>query len=80
MAAYAADTREHWKYEGLNAEQSWLVDDPEPELEVAVNGRYTYWASTSPIPGGVAYENFELIRPFVQGQQYRFRMQPLDLR
>ena len=25
-----------------------------------VNGRQTYWASIAPIPGGVAYENFEL--------------------
>ena len=33
--------------------------NPSNELEGVVNGRYTYWASKSPIPGGIAYENFE---------------------
>ena len=37
-----------------------------------MNGRYTYWASKSPIPGGIAYENFELTEPFQSGQSYIF--------
>jgi hypothetical protein len=54
------------------------VDDPHPELEVLVNGRWAYWASASPIPGGVAYENFEISQPFRQGDAYRFSVEPAD--
>ena len=73
-AAYVEGTHDHWRYEGRRAAQSWLADDPEPGLQAVVNGRRTYWASTSPIPGGVAYENFELLRPFRPAQEYRFRV------
>ena len=77
-ALYAAGTAEHWKYQGLRAVQGWRVDDPVPGLEAWVNGRYTYWASTAPIPGGVAYENVELVQPFAQGQECAFTVEPLD--
>lgn len=43
-----------------------------------MNGRYTYWASKSPIPGGIAYENFELTEPFQSGQSYIFGITPLS--
>ena len=42
------------------------------------SGRYTYWASKSPIPGGIAYENFELTEPFQSGQSYIFGITPLS--
>ena len=69
---YADDTAEHWRFQGLRARQSWRVDDPHPDLEVLVNARWSYWASASEIPGGPAYENFEIIEPFRQGAAFRF--------
>jgi hypothetical protein len=75
-AVYADDTHEHWKYTGALAAQGWRVEHPDPALEVLVNGRAAYWASSSPIPGGVSYENFELFQPFVQGQEATFWIEP----
>ena len=69
---YAADTAAHWRFLGHRAVQTWRVDDPHPELEAVVNARWSYWASASPIPGGPAYENFEIIEPFRQGAAFRF--------
>ena len=37
-----------------------------------VNARRTYWASDNPIPGGVSFENVELIAPFRSGQSWTF--------
>jgi len=75
---YADDTATHWHFEGLRARQSWRVDDPHPDLEVLVNARWSYWASASEIPGGAAFENFEIVEPFRQGASYRFSVEPLD--
>lgn len=77
-ANYAEDTAEHWKYSGRRAVQTWRAADPDPDLVVCVNGRFTYWASESPIPGGVSYENFELIEPFRDGRELFFSVEPLD--
>ncbi|WP_152363961.1 hypothetical protein [Microlunatus speluncae] len=77
-ASYAADTAEHWKYFGRRAVQTWRAADPDPGLVACVNGRYTYWASESPIPGGVSYENFELIEPFRPGREFFFAVEPID--
>lgn len=77
-AAYAHDTDTHWKYKGKKATQYWYCPSPSDELEGVVNGRYTYWASKSPIPGGIAYENFELTEPFHSGQRYIFGITPLS--
>ncbi len=41
-------------------------------LKVRVNGRRVYWASHNPIPGGLAYENFDLVEPFCEGQTFVF--------
>lgn len=71
-AVHADGTHEHWRYAGARARQTWRVPDPHPDLEVLVNGRFCYWASTSPIPGGVSFENFEISEPFQQGQEYIF--------
>lgn len=77
-AIYAENTDSHWKYVGKKATQYWYCPKPSNELEGIVNGRYTYWASKSPIPGGIAYENFELTEPFRSGQSYIFGITPLS--
>lgn len=75
-AVYDDDVAEHWKYAGLRAVQSWIAADPSPDLQVLVNARRAYWASTAAIPGGAAYENVELKEPFRQGREFRFRVEP----
>jgi hypothetical protein len=45
-----------------------------------VNGRYSYWASSSPIPGGISFENFELKSPFKNGERFIFGVTPLPAR
>lgn len=77
-ATYAPDTHEHWKYVGKRARQTWRAHAPDPRLEMLVNGRFAYWASTSPIPGGTSYENFELLEPFTQGREFVLRIDPLE--
>ncbi len=42
-----------------------------------VNGRGVYWASRSPIPGGISFENFEMVAPFQQGQEFWFGVEPM---
>lgn len=74
---YSADTAEHWRFLGRRAVQTWRVDDPHPALEAVVNARWSYWASSSPIPGGPAYENFEIVEPFRNGAAFRFSVEPL---
>ncbi len=69
---YAPGTATHWKYEGKFATQYWYSNKPDPSLVGLVNGRKVYWASKSPIPGGIAYENFEMKEPFRQGAKYVF--------
>lgn len=78
-ATYAADTHGHWKYKGDKAVQFWYCDKYEPDMQGIVNGRYTYWASKSPIPGGISFENFEIMQSFKQGQSYIFGISPLTL-
>lgn len=77
-ASYAADTAEHWRFVGRLARQTWRVDDPHPDLVAQVNARWSYWSSASEIPGGPAYENFEIVEPFRQGAAFRFAVEPLD--
>ena len=74
---YANGTKEHWKYYGQVATQYWKKPNPSPNLQGLVNGRFTYWASESPIPGGISYENFELKTPFINGSTYIFGATPL---
>jgi hypothetical protein len=75
-ATYAAGTAEHWHYVGETAVQSWRAEDPDPDLAVLVNGRACYWASTSPIPGGVSFENFEFAAAYRPGQEFVFGVSP----
>lgn len=73
----APGTAEHWRYAGRPAAQEWRAIDPAPDLRVQVNGRYTYWASDRPIPGGISYENVELVERFRPGRELTFRVKPV---
>lgn len=75
-AEYADGTAHHWKYTGKVATQYWISTNPGTQLQGLVNGRYTYWASRSPIPGGISFENFEMKEPFRNGNQYIFGITP----
>ncbi|MGX1933879.1 hypothetical protein [Microbacterium resistens] len=77
-AVHADGTAEHWRFQGKRHRQIWRADDPHPELEAVVNARWAYWASSSEIPGGPAFENVELVEPFRQGAAFRFGVEPLD--
>lgn len=76
-ATYAEGTAEHWRYLGQVAVQQWRADDPDPRLRAQVNGRHRFWASTSVIPGGTAFENFELVEPFRSGRRLWFGVRPV---
>jgi hypothetical protein len=78
QADYAWGTRQHWRYQGQVARQRWQVTDPDPKLEALVNGRRVYWGSRSPIPGGVSFENFEMVAPFKQGGEFWFSVEPME--
>jgi len=77
-AQYAAGTNNHWKYYGDVATQYWYCPDPGKNLKGLVNGRFAYWASESPIPGGISFENFELKEPFRNGETYVFGVTPVS--
>jgi hypothetical protein len=68
----------HWKYEGAPATQSWRRHLPSPGLVCRVNARQTYYGTSgAAIPGGMAFENFELEEPFAEGQEFYFGATPL---
>jgi hypothetical protein len=71
---WLGDAPGFWRYTGKLATQYWTVpsDQVTSSIVVKVNGRYTYWMSENPIPGGIAYENFELEMPFRDGEYYSF--------
>jgi len=77
-AQYAPGTFHGWKYQGHRAVQYWRCEDPPDNLRVRVNGRTRYWASQSPIPGGISYENFEMVAGFRDGQEFWFGVEPED--
>ncbi len=64
----------HWRYAGMPVTQYWRkpAGTWRADLQVAVNGRYTYWMSRRPIPGGIAFENFEMRERFFEGQRFVF--------
>jgi len=74
-AVYAPEVHRFWRYGGKLATQYWRAPATK-DLAVQVNGRTTYWASQAPIPGGIAYENFELVAPFAAGQSFTFGVTP----
>jgi hypothetical protein len=63
-----------WHYAGFKVTQYWAKEAGtfRDDVQVVVNGRYAYWQSSLPIPGGVAFENFELREQFYDGQQFIF--------
>ncbi len=63
-----------WDYKGTKVTQYWRKPSAEirPELTAVVNARFTYWMGKQPIPGGIAFENFELREPFQSGQSFNF--------
>lgn len=77
-AEYASGTSKHWEYVGRKAVQTWRAEAPDPSLIAQVNGRFTYWMSDAPIPGGIAFENFELVESFRQGRTFTFAVEPLE--
>jgi hypothetical protein len=76
IAAYAFRVPIHWYYEGKPAIQTWR-SAPVKGLVARVNGRCVYWGTRSPIPGGIAFENFELEAPFAEGQEFTFAVEPI---
>lgn len=74
---YAPDVAPGWHFQGGRALQYWRAPDPDPAIEGLVNARASYWASESPIPGGPAYENVEIVEPFRQGRELVFGVEPL---
>ena len=70
-ARYAPDTPAWWRYRGKRAAQFWRAPATK-DLVVRVNGRRAYWGSRIDIPGGVAFENFEMQAPFAPGQAFTF--------
>lgn len=71
---YAEGTPKHWVYQGQRARQAWKAD-PDDHLRIAVNGRLTYWMSDKAIPGGAAFENFEIAVPFQSGRKLWFEIE-----
>jgi hypothetical protein len=70
-AVYDSAVPRSWRYAGKPATQYWQTRAAEG-VSVRVNGRTVYWGTTAPIPGGIAFENFELLAPFVSGQEFVF--------
>lgn len=75
-ATYAPGTFIGWHYYGDVATQYWRREAPPSGLKGCVNARATYWASNAAIPGGISFENFELIEPFRNGNQAWFGVEP----
>jgi hypothetical protein len=74
-AKYGADVPMNWHYTGKPATHYWRTE-AEPGVVARVNGRTTYWRNNGRIPGGVAYENFEMEAPFKSGQTFWFGVTP----
>ena len=72
--AYPFPNSRLWHYAGRKVTQYWAKEAGafQNDLQAVVNGRYTYWQSSRPIPGGVAFENFELRQRFYDGQRFVF--------
>ncbi len=63
-----------WSFNGKVATQYWrkYPGASKPDLRVRVNGRAVFYGTQAHIPGGVAYENFEMIEPFTPGSELCF--------
>jgi hypothetical protein len=68
-----SDRLRFWAYAGVNFVQYWRQPEPvDPDLVAVVNARKMYWRRDTPVPGGLAFENFELNAPFHEGQAFIF--------
>ncbi|HNT37101.1 MAG TPA: hypothetical protein PKH07_19075, partial [bacterium] len=66
-----------WKYTGTPATHYWRKPQPHSSLMTRVNGRSNYYGGRgSRIPGGIAYENFELQESFTKGAEFSFGVTP----
>jgi len=63
-----------WTFNGKVATQYWrkYPDSPKTHPRVRVNGRAMYWGTQTIIPGGVSFENFELIEEYKPGVELWF--------
>jgi hypothetical protein len=62
-----------WAYRGVNFTQYWRQPEPvDADLTAVVNARKVYWRREVEVPGGLAFENFELNAPFHEGQTFIF--------
>lgn len=63
-----------WGFPGVVATQYWrkYPGTLEPPAFIKVNGRAMYYGTGTKIPGGVAYENFELIEKYESGVESVF--------
>jgi hypothetical protein len=70
--------RPSWTYRSIKLTQYWRVPawHIQPDLRVKVNGRRVYWSSTTPIPGGLSFENFEVRQRYAPGQAFVFGLTP----
>jgi hypothetical protein len=57
-----------WDWPAGPITQYWKVPDTDKNVQVRVNARHNYWASSVAIPNGTSFENFELREPFHEGQ------------
>ena len=83
-AVFPFPGRRAWHYGGVPVTQYWRMSKEHisEDLRAVVNARFTYWQSKQPIPGGIAFENFELNTRFRDGQQFIFgitRRSPAEL-
>src|SRR6266436_213798 len=67
-----------WYYGGIKVTQYWKKPKGtfRGDLKAVVNGRSTYWQSRRAVPGGIAFENFELRESFYDGQCFVFGVTP----
>lgn len=82
--AETTDLPRFWQYRGEKVTQYWRkpAGTFAESLSCAVNARFKYWKSQTPLPGGLAYENFEFVDEFKDGQEFIFgvtRHSPAEL-
>ena len=65
-----------WAWKGMKATQYWHFPASYKDAECLLNGRLTYFRSSNPLPGGIAYENFEVRSPFHNGDTFCFGITP----
>ncbi len=73
-SVFPFDGTKRWHYPGPPLTQYWRKEKGAfgDDLAAVVNARATYWATQQPIPGGPAFENFELSEPFRPGRPTLF--------